>query len=153
MHMRKFIRHSAKVLQNRRIFNPDLDFPGCGVLTIIGRLIMDISYHISIANEIKVNDRPLNAELRITHQELAIASATAFLSKLVVAKDMFNIKERKYWFWADQMVKIKAELVAWNESEKKKFRPLLQWMKNHRFDNENLLIPDVAPAGCIKKGD
>ena len=126
MHMKSFVHHSAIVLKNKKIFDPEKDLPGCSILGTLSKSIMDTSFHINMANEIKVGNTPALAEERLSHQEKALAAITVFLMTLVPAKEVFGGKSKKYWHWAEKAKEIKEELKLWNASEKKKFTPLIK---------------------------
>lgn len=75
------------------------------------------------ANNIRVDDRMDRYLRRIELQELAADKCNTLCILIELAKPLFKLASKRCIFWVDMVVKLRAEIRAWANSDLKRLKP------------------------------
>lgn len=127
--VRKFAAHTVKICSNPKVFNPAYK-----------RVTDEIIYYAMIgylrayaANEVRVTGYQKYGNRKYLQQS-AIAAIDNVIPFIDFAKEVFNIKGKKYKYWMDQALKTRNYLNKWLKDEEEKIgRPLEERNDMYRF--------------------
>ena len=75
------------------------------------------------ANNIRVDDRMDRYLRRIELQELAADKCNTLCILIELAKPLFKLSSKRCMYWMDMVVKLRAEIRAWANSDLKRLKP------------------------------
>lgn len=110
--------HTAKILSNRNIFDPNVDPV---IINRIKACAYDICTKGWAANHIHAETSDLNRSWRFKLQQEAILLCDEMLAYVGIAKQVFHLRHGKVKYWAKLIVDEKNLLQAWKESDVKRY--------------------------------
>ena len=110
--------HTAKILRNPKVFNPEND------KVLIDRL-RACAYDIYIkswqANKIRAETNLMNRAMRYNLQEEAILMCDEMHTLIGIAKHVYHVRGRKIVHWSKMVTEVRALLQGWKESDVKRY--------------------------------
>lgn len=135
--------HSAKIMANEKVFNPNNDFHN-STLIRINETLLDMFSKAFTANGINADKEPRLSDERLALQRFAIADAKQLIAVFDLAKTQFHLPERKFWNWMEMLVDVKNKLEAWHRSDIKRYGAKEDLMNNQ--DGTGLKFRRQLPA-------
>lgn len=110
--------HTAKLLSNRKIFDPSVDPV---IINRIKNCAYDIYSKAWAANQIHAEVSDFNHAWRFGLQQEAILLCDEMLAYIGIAKQVFHLRHGKVKYWTKLIVDEKALLQAWKESDVRRY--------------------------------
>ena len=110
--------HTAVVLANKKIFNPEIDetlinrIRGCGY---------DILAKALTANRIRADTNSINWQMRYRLQQETISLCDEMYAYINIAKKIYHVRNKKIVYWLKILSDTRALLQRWKENDIRRY--------------------------------
>ena len=114
---KELAKYTLNITKNNKVFLPEYQ---TALTDDIIRSAKDIYIHAWVANIVKVTNKD-NKESRLKLQEQAIYNSIELLALIELAKNVYHLKSKRAWFWADRTINVRNLIREWHSADIKRY--------------------------------